>query len=61
MRAVVADVEPGVHAVGASATGRSRRVERLRLDSAIRYADAQPGLAWRACAWLLRLRQRWLR
>lgn len=60
MRAVVADVTPGVHTVGASATGSSRMVEHVRLDSAVRYAEAQPGAAWEACAWLLRLRRRWL-
>lgn len=63
--AVVADVAPGVHAVGASATGDSRRVERFRLDSAIRYADQraldQRGLAWRGCALALRIRTWWLR
>ncbi len=58
MRAVVADVDPGVHAVGATATGDSGRVEQLRLESAIRYADDQPGAAWSVCALLLRARLR---
>jgi hypothetical protein len=57
MRAVVADVPPGVHAVGASAAGDSARVERIRLDSTIRYADAQQGVVWSACSSLLRLRR----
>jgi hypothetical protein len=61
MRAVVADVEPGVHAVGGTAAGDARHVERIRLESAIRYTDAQPGVSWSACASLLRLRRRVLR
>jgi N-acetylglucosaminyl-diphospho-decaprenol L-rhamnosyltransferase len=61
MSAVVADVEPGVHTVGASADGDSRRVERLRLDSAIRWATRQPGASWSVCAALLRARRRFLR
>jgi len=61
MRAVVADVVPGIHAVGGTAAGDARRVERLRLDSAIRYADAQQGVRWSACTSLLRLRRRVMR
>jgi GT2 family glycosyltransferase len=61
MRAVVADVEAGVHAVGGTAAGESSRVERIRLDSAIRWASRQPGFGWSACAVLLRLRTRFAR
>jgi hypothetical protein len=58
-RAVVADVAPGSHQVGGSArtdTLAARDVERLRLGSAVRYAD-QPGLGWRACERLLHAKQ----
>jgi GT2 family glycosyltransferase len=47
----VAGVDPGVHAVGASATGATAR---QRKASAARYAAARPGPAWRIVAALLR-------
>jgi hypothetical protein len=59
-RAVVADVPPGTHQVGGSAgtdSRQSRDVERLRLESAVRYASAETGPGWRACERLLRARQ----
>jgi GT2 family glycosyltransferase len=59
MRAVVADIDPGVHRVGASATAdhdTRATVERIRCQSATRYAREQRGLPWRACASLLRAR-----
>lgn len=61
MRAVVVDVEPGIHEVGGTAAGESLRVERIRLESALRYAEAQPGTMWSLCATLLRARRRLLR
>jgi GT2 family glycosyltransferase len=58
-RARVAPVTPGRHAVGGSSTGApSGAAERARLDSAIRYAHAQTGPAWRTTATLLALRRR---
>lgn len=59
-RARVADVAPGIHRVGGSAVSSPARsaVERIRLDSAVRYAQAQPGPLWTACATLLRARRR---
>lgn len=61
MRAIVADVTPGVHAVGGSAPDGSTAVERLRLDAAVHYAESNPGASWSLCAALLRARRRWLR
>ena len=61
LQAVVADAFPGGHTVGASADGRTRTVERARLESAIRYTAAQPGRAWWLCAAALRARRRFLR
>lgn len=64
MRARVADVTPGVHAVGASdAAGGAQRgdAERARLDSAIRWAEAEPGAAWALTARLLAAHRRALR
>lgn len=61
MRAVVAEVEPGIHAVGGTADSDSRRVEQIRLDSAVRWAEQQPGVAWSLTTSLLRLRRRWMR
>ena len=61
MRAVVANTDAGVHAVGGTGDGDARRVERVRLDSAVRWAEQQSGTAWTACARLLRARRRFLR
>jgi N-acetylglucosaminyl-diphospho-decaprenol L-rhamnosyltransferase len=59
-RAVVADVPPGVHSVGASADGAAGadRTERHRFASAIRYAHEQTGPMWGLCEHLLRLGRR---
>lgn len=40
----VADVAPGVHSVGGSAQPTT---ERVRRDSAARYAASEPGVSWR--------------
>jgi GT2 family glycosyltransferase len=56
-RAVVADVAPGVHAVGGSADGDGAAA-RHRFDSAIRYAHEQSGPLWGMCEQLLRLGRR---
>jgi GT2 family glycosyltransferase len=57
MQAVVADVGPGVHEVGASGTGRRGAAERARLQSAVRYARSNTGRAWRTCGMLLDARR----
>lgn len=62
MSAVVADVPPGRHDVGASDSAPDRRdsvAERHRLDSAIRYAERKSGFAWRTSAAALEARSRW--
>lgn len=59
-RAVVADVPPGSHQVGGSTKTdipAAGNVERLRLASAVRYANQEPGLGWRACERLLQASQ----
>ena len=56
MQAVVADVDPGVHVVGASGTGRRGDAERARLRSAVTYAQSNPGGQWKACGALLQAR-----
>lgn len=65
MTARVADCPAAVHTVGGSAPSPStrRRVERIRLTSALRYAHHQHGRAWRVArrviavrAWLQRRR-----
>jgi hypothetical protein len=60
-RAIVADVPPGVHGVGQSAATDSSgevAVERIRCESAVRYAQERRGIAWRTCETLLRARLR---
>jgi GT2 family glycosyltransferase len=58
-RAVVVDVEPGIHRVGASATTAvdERAVGRIRLESAVHYASTQTGWSWRVCERILRARR----
>lgn len=54
MRVRVADVAPGQHAVGGSASGRDRVISRIRLRAAGRYASRQQGAAWTVVALLVR-------
>jgi GT2 family glycosyltransferase len=64
MRARVANLPPGAHAVGASdsAAGAWRGpAELARLDSALRWARAQSGPAWAVTSSLLAARRRVLR
>lgn len=61
-RARVADVPWGHHAVGGSAHGvGGRSVERVRLESAIRWARSQPGAAWQITADVLAARRMLMR
>jgi N-acetylglucosaminyl-diphospho-decaprenol L-rhamnosyltransferase len=57
----VADVKPGIHAVGASGAHQSNRVERHRTASARRWATRQRGVLWRAAEAAIAVRERLLR
>ena len=61
MKACVADVAPGTHGVGGSATGAdSRTVARHYARSCRRWAARERGTAWRAAAASAALRERWV-